>query len=90
MFVASHSGNPEDLMTVGVELVETTIRASVSGRHSIIAIALSGVMTIQAVARASAVAQSGAMTVVAVVVVIDGCPVAGLMVWPMRPYGVSR
>lgn len=53
--------------------------------------ALSASMAIHAVANASALIQSGAMTVADNVGVINGYPVIGDMVWPTRrPSGSVR
>ncbi len=71
-------------------LSDVTIMASASCSRSIMAIAASASMAMQAVARASAVMASGAITVAEMVVLFTGRHVSGSIVWPMRPPGVSR
>ena len=68
----------------------STMRASVRGSDSTMARAESAGRAMQAVARASARAQSGATTVADRVDVDTGRPVTGDIVWPTVPEDVVR
>ena len=77
MLIYLAGGKDEVLRIVKVSDRATAMRASTSGRASIMIRALSAFIAMQAVASASAVAQSGAMTVAERVELTTGRPVRG-------------
>jgi hypothetical protein len=84
------SGKREVVRTLNVEsAVASTSSADAPGMLSIIFIAFSEGIAMQAVASASAVMHSSAITVALKVLVCAGWPVAGSMVCHVRPALVS-